>query len=208
MDLAPGTTVDRYTVEARLGEGGMAVVYRVRHNSLGSVHALKVLSGSMSSVRERLLQEGRLQASLRHPNVKPGNVLIARTTAGSIPKVADFGLAKVLAGDGVGAMRQTRTGTAMGTPSYMAPEQIRSAKGVDGRADLFSLGAVLYELYCGELAFPGEDMWTIFSNITSVCHRGFMRRVYPTGWLRRSRGRSPFRFTSGLRTAKYFSVYS
>ncbi|MSQ04349.1 MAG: hypothetical protein EXR71_21125 [Myxococcales bacterium] len=230
MELSAGTAIDRYLVEARLGEGGMAVVYRVRHASLGSLHALKVLSGSMASVRERLMQEGRLQASLRHPNVvtvtdvvdvngspglimefvdgpnlgelldrgrlslaqadalalgilegvsaahgvglihrdlKPANVLIASTKAGLVPKVADFGLAKLLAGDASGAMRKTRSGTAMGTPSYMAPEQIRNAKGVDGRADIFSLGAILYELYCGDMAFPGDDMWTIFGSITS-----------------------------------------
>ena len=69
MELEPGSVVDRYTVEGLIGEGGMAVVYRVRHNQLGTLHALKVLTITSRSVRERLLQEGRVQAQLRHPNI-------------------------------------------------------------------------------------------------------------------------------------------
>jgi serine/threonine protein kinase len=67
--LEPGQTHDRYSVEAMIGRGGMAVVYRVRHTSLGSHHALKVLTLGGPGVRERLMQEGRLQAQLRHPNI-------------------------------------------------------------------------------------------------------------------------------------------
>ncbi len=70
MDLSTGTVIsDRYTIEGVLGEGGMAVVYRARHAQLGTLHALKVLSFTSRSVRERLLMEGRVQASLRHPNI-------------------------------------------------------------------------------------------------------------------------------------------
>ena len=67
MDLAPGQQIERYTVDRRLGEGGMAVVYAVRHSRLDTRHALKVLSLSSSTIRERLLDEGRIQASVRHP---------------------------------------------------------------------------------------------------------------------------------------------
>src|SRR5678815_4234710 len=67
--LENGRTVDRYVVEAPLGEGGMAQVYRVRHAALGTRHALKVLTLTRSDLRDRFLQEGRLQAGLRHPNV-------------------------------------------------------------------------------------------------------------------------------------------
>jgi serine/threonine-protein kinase len=70
MDLTTGTVIsDRYTIEGVLGEGGMAVVYKARHAQLGTLHALKVLSFTSRSVRERLLMEGRVQASLRHPNI-------------------------------------------------------------------------------------------------------------------------------------------
>jgi hypothetical protein len=69
MGLAPGTRIDRYLVEDVLGEGGLAVVYKVRHESLGSVHALKVLTVASPELKERLQQEGRIQAQLRHTNV-------------------------------------------------------------------------------------------------------------------------------------------
>ena len=67
--LEPGREVDRYVVQGLLGEGGMAEVYRVRHATLGTLHALKVLTIRSRSVRERLVLEGRVQATLRHPNV-------------------------------------------------------------------------------------------------------------------------------------------
>ena len=51
MELSPGTVIERYTVESVLGEGGMAVVYRVQHNQLGTVHALKVLSVTSDVIR-------------------------------------------------------------------------------------------------------------------------------------------------------------
>ena len=67
--LSLGAVVERYEVEAMLGEGGMAVVYRVRHKTLGTAHALKVLTSVGFAARERLLLEGRAQAALSHPNI-------------------------------------------------------------------------------------------------------------------------------------------
>ena len=58
MELTRGSQVDRYQVEGILGRGGMAVVYRVRHAQLGSLHAMKVLTLPSASVRERLLAHG------------------------------------------------------------------------------------------------------------------------------------------------------
>ena len=71
MSLAPGQTIDRYVVERRIGRGGMAEVFAVRHRLLGTRHALKVLLDASEDLRERLLREGRVQASLDHPNVVP-----------------------------------------------------------------------------------------------------------------------------------------
>ena len=71
MDLEPGDIVEKYTIESLLGRGGMASVYRVQHNTLGTVHALKVLTVADRTIRERLLNEGRLQARLRHVNIVP-----------------------------------------------------------------------------------------------------------------------------------------
>ncbi|MBW2257479.1 MAG: protein kinase, partial [Deltaproteobacteria bacterium] len=228
MQVAPGTAIDRYTVEAPIGRGGMAVVYRVRHNQLGSVHALKVLTLPTDTIRARLLQEGRIQSQFNHPNLvnvtdvvevegspglvmeyvdgptlaqfldgrrlalaqidhlargilegaaaahehglihrdlKPANILLLVTPTALVPKIADFGLAKLLRqppGEG-----HTRSGAAMGTPSYMAPEQIRDSKTVDQRADVFALGAILYELATGRRAFVGNDTMEVFGAVTA-----------------------------------------
>ena len=82
-----------------------------------------------------------------HRDIKPANVMITR--AGRV-KVMDFGIARL-----VGAQRQTRTGAAVGTPSYMSPEQLLGQE-VDGRADVYAVGTLLYELTTGHLPFEVE----------------------------------------------------
>lgn len=82
-----------------------------------------------------------------HRDIKPENILIDKR--GRV-KIADFGLAKLL-GHTPDAISLTGTHQVMGTPAYMAPEQMEGTKGVDHRADLFSLGVVFYELLTGEL---------------------------------------------------------
>lgn len=67
--LRNGKTVDRYKVVDKIGQGGMASVYLVRHTQLNSLHALKLLFLSGATIRKRLIREGRVQASLRHHNV-------------------------------------------------------------------------------------------------------------------------------------------
>lgn len=109
-------------------------------------------SGAMSS-KEVLALVPKLCAALEyahgqgvvHRDVKPENLLI---DADGRVKIADFGLAKITSHDGTA---MTRTQQAMGTPHYMAPEQIAGTRDVDHRADLYSLGVVLYELLTGEL---------------------------------------------------------
>jgi tRNA A-37 threonylcarbamoyl transferase component Bud32 len=93
-----------------------------------------------------------------HRDVKPGNLFLTTAPDGSpLIKVLDFGIAKNVARDpAIGTL--TMTLVALGTPLYMAPEQIRSSRTVDARADVWSLGAILYELLTGVAAFGGNTV--------------------------------------------------
>jgi serine/threonine protein kinase len=91
-----------------------------------------------------------------HRDVKPQNILLASHGDSEHAYLSDFGLARLIADTGL-----TRTGESLGTPSYMAPEQILG-KDVDHRADIYSLGCVLYETLTGELPFPVETRHAIY----------------------------------------------
>ncbi len=92
-----------------------------------------------------------------HRDIKPANIMIE---PGDHVKVTDFGIAKVT--DSVDHL--TATGSLLGTPSYMSPEQARGEK-VDGRSDLFSLGCILYEMLAGQKAFRGDNLTAIMFKI-------------------------------------------
>jgi predicted Ser/Thr protein kinase len=98
------------------------------------------------------------ERSVIHRDLKPGNVLL---DANDHVFVLDFGLAK-LTDDQEGI---TRTGSALGTPYYMAPEQLTNPKGVDARSDVWSLGVMLYEMMTGQRPFQGETTGEITSKI-------------------------------------------
>jgi eukaryotic-like serine/threonine-protein kinase len=119
-----------------------------------------------------LIAEGIIQGvaaahelGLIHRDLKPANILLKLSGGVIVPKVADFGLVKLLCADESAGKGRTRTGIAMGTPSYMAPEQVRDAKTADRRADIFSLGAILFELFCHQRAFDGEDLADILTAV-------------------------------------------
>lgn len=229
MRLEPGSHAGRFVVDGVIGAGGTATVYRVHHERLNTVHALKILELTSDTIRERLLTEGQAQATLNHPNIvavtdildldgQPGllmeyidgpsledalveypftlddlealflgivdgveaahglgfvhrdlklaNILLEPTPQGFVPKITDFGLAKVLSNRI--AASATQTGVAMGTPGFMAPEQVRDAGKVDERADFFSLGCVLYEMVSGKRTFPGDEVLQIYIAVTKV----------------------------------------
>jgi len=94
------------------------------------------------------------QKGIIHRDLKPSNVLVSEDDGRAVPKIIDFGIAKSLVEPLAGDLAVTRIGQAVGTPYYMSPEQIESgAKDVDTRADIYSLGVVLYELVAGVLPF-------------------------------------------------------
>ncbi|MCK5237636.1 MAG: CHASE2 domain-containing protein [Deltaproteobacteria bacterium] len=95
-----------------------------------------------------------------HRDIKPANIMVTKK---SEIKVTDFGIAKIQ------DTSHTKTGTIMGTPSYMSPEQV-AGDHVDGRTDIFSLGVVLFELMSGAKPFHGESIANIMYNITNKPH--------------------------------------
>lgn len=100
------------------------------------------------------------EAHVIHRDIKPENIMLRRRDG--IVKVLDFGLAKPIKQDDRSAetntLLQTETGIVMGTVSYMSPEQSRALKTLDYRTDIWSLGAVLYEMITGRVPFEGKDL--------------------------------------------------
>ena len=102
-----------------------------------------------------------------HRDLKPSNLFLHSTTAAApIVKVLDFGISKI------GASKQqnqalTATGTFLGSPHYMSPEQLKSARNVDLRADMWSLGVIPYELLAGRPPFDGGSFGDLFMKVLS-----------------------------------------
>jgi hypothetical protein len=137
------------------------------------------------------------RAGIVHRDIKPANLM---HVGGQAVKIMDFGLAKPSEGE------LTRDGELLGTPSYMAPEQIRGLQ-LDGRSDLFSLGVVLFEMLTGERPFPGETVSSIIYRIVNEEPRDlgeFGERVAPPlrEFLQRALAKDPEdRFPSGVEFA-------
>ena len=106
-----------------------------------------------------------------HRDLKPGNILVGPDLE---PKLLDFGLALDLGG----RERLSQIGEIAGTPEYLSPEQAAGAQELDARSDVFSLGAVLYEVLTGEPPFRGETVaacWRISAHRTPCCRAGRTR---------------------------------
>lgn len=98
-----------------------------------------------------------------HRDLKPSNILLTRAAdGGALVKVVDFGVAKT---EGLSGHSLTETGSLLGSPRYMSPEQAREAKDVDGRTDLWSLGVVLYELLTAHVPFEAFTAAGVISRI-------------------------------------------
>lgn len=115
---------------------------------------------------EAVMRLGRQMASalqaaheknIVHRDLKPVNVMIVRdpeTTGGERSKILDFGLAKIIEPEGGEGI--TNTGTILGTPAYMAPEQCKSARAADPKSDVYSLGVIFYEMLSSEIPFDAD----------------------------------------------------
>ncbi|MDP5278855.1 protein kinase [Sphingomonas sp. DG1-23] len=213
----------RYRIEARIGEGAMADVFRAHDPDIGRIVAIKALKPDYRRDPElgaRFLREARAAGALNHPNiatiydvgeadgvpyiamelidgrpldmvlqaqgrmpfervlalgaqladalawahaqgvvhrdVKPSNILLS--SDGKTAKLLDFGVARIAESDG--QLARTQAGQMIGTPRYMSPEQALGLP-VDARSDLFSLGAVLYEMVTGKTAFDASGLATL-----------------------------------------------
>jgi serine/threonine-protein kinase len=102
-----------------------------------------------------------------HRDLKPGNLFLTKRADGSpLVKVLDFGISKVMSGSSIAAPSGlTTTTTIMGTPAFMSPEQLRSTRHVDERADIWSMGTILYALLAGEPPYAGESTADIAAKI-------------------------------------------
>jgi streptogramin lyase/tRNA A-37 threonylcarbamoyl transferase component Bud32 len=214
-----GRVIDgKYRIDAEIGAGGMAVVYRAMRLHIGDMVALKVLHSELLRdplFAERFRREAQTAARLKHPNVvaiydfgatedgmiyvvmelvegpnlrsiikdggplsavlaaeiieqvcaalaeahrqhivhrdlKPANIVVETTPDGPRVKVLDFGIATLSAG--ATTVNLTQTGTLLGTPAYMSPEQCLGEE-LDGRSDIYSAGVVLFEMLCGVVPF-------------------------------------------------------
>ena len=118
---------------------------------------------ALKDIQDMLVQigtglEAAHQAGVIHRDLKPSNVLVGER---GMIKIIDFGLATMAVGDGL-----TATGAILGTPHYMAPEQVRG-KPVDARTDIYALGALSYHLVCGRPPFVGDNQIAIgFAHIS------------------------------------------
>jgi len=138
-----------------MGEANYIVLEFVRGKSLRDW----LLRGPIPLPQVFAVMHGVLQAldyahkrAIVHRDMKPENVLLSDE---GMVKVADFGIARLTDDSGVGGTA-TKTGTTVGTPQYMSPEQVASSK-VDGRSDLYSTGIMFYELVVGQPPFTASE---------------------------------------------------
>ena len=177
-ELIPSAATDPIALKRFLQEA--QVMARTSHPNLVQVHDLELSAEAnyivLEFVRGKSLRDwlnrgpipppqvfavmhGVLQAldyahkhAIVHRDMKPENVLLSDD---GMVKVADFGIARLTDDTGVGGTA-TKTGTTVGTPQYMSPEQVASSK-VDGRSDLYSAGIMFYELVAGEPPFTASE---------------------------------------------------
>lgn len=103
------------------------------------------------------------EAGIVHRDIKPDNIFVATIRGGVRPVLVDFGISKWM--DGAGSAL-TKTSTAMGTPLYMAPEQLEDSRNIDGRVDVYAIAIVIYEMLCGAAPFAADSMASLLLSIS------------------------------------------
>lgn len=110
-------------------------------------------------------------AGIVHRDLKPDNIFVTKRVNGStLVKLLDFGIAKTTS-DTEGDRSLTLASAVMGSPFYMAPEQMRSARLADARSDIWSMGVILYQLLAGQLPFDGESVMDIGIAVSTLAPR-------------------------------------
>jgi serine/threonine protein kinase len=107
-------------------------------------------------------------AGIIHRDLKPQNLFVTKRLNGTpLVKVLDFGIAKAVGPTALGQMALTDSATIIGSPLYMAPEQMRAERTIDARTDIWSIGVVLYELLGGELPFTGDTVTAVVIKVVN-----------------------------------------
>jgi serine/threonine-protein kinase len=188
---APGL-VQRFEVEARAGGGidsqYIAQVFDTGHDDdTGAPYiVMEYLSGEdllqliariapvPPDLAMRIIAQACLglekahQAKIIHRDIKPANIYLNEREGDELGiKILDFGVAKIRAEEGQNINVLTRTGSLLGSPLYMSPEQARGDKAIDNRSDVWSLGIVLYEQLCGRTPF--HEIEALGSLIIAIC---------------------------------------
>ena len=273
--IAVGQTIGNYTITAKLGEGGMGVVYLAEHPVIGRKVAMKAIHPELSrnpevvsrfvteakavnqignehivdihdfgttpdgdfyfimeflqgeALSDRIKREAPIDPAraldiaaqvadalaashahgIIHRDLKPENIfLIHKGNTNDFVKVLDFGLAKLTLGEDK-VSHKTRTGSVMGTPYYMSPEQCEGRPNIDQRADVYSLGVILFEMMTRQVPFGGEGYGEIIvKHITaavpsprainprlSAAHEAILLRALAKNRDERFRGMEDFR---------------
>ena len=149
----------------RLGESIVLAMEYVEGDDLAKVvksgGPLPVINACYFIYQAALGLQHAHERGMVHRDIKPANLILAREGKKAIVKVLDFGLAKVTS-EGQADSGLTREGQMLGTPDYIAPEQIRDAQSADIRADIYSLGCTFYYLLTGGPPFRGEHLWDVY----------------------------------------------
>ncbi|MFO0676693.1 MAG: serine/threonine-protein kinase, partial [Polyangiaceae bacterium] len=145
-----------------LGDGGryMVMEYLDGENLAARIHASGRIAPAFLAPMLLQLLDGlgaAHSAGIVHRDLKPENIFLVRHKSGQdFVKIVDFGVSKFNSVQGAAEMSMTRTGSVLGTPYYMSPEQAKGAKATDLRSDLYSVGVVLFECATGQVPFQAD----------------------------------------------------